>query len=74
MKRLFLSILLLVLLITSIVIPGSVAYIEDNAFKGCAKLNNVYYGGSEESWNRITLFAVDIGLKSSAIIHYNYSR
>lgn len=37
--------------VNSVVIPGSVKEISKDAFKGCDKLTEVRYGGTEEEWN-----------------------
>lgn len=44
--------------VISVILPNSVTAIEENAFCGCAALENVYYTGTTEEWNGIS---VDIG-------------
>ena len=56
-----------------IIIPNTVTTINDDAFRGCPSLEDVYYTGTEEQWNamkknsnwsRYTL--------EDATIHFNY--
>ena len=57
--------------LTSIEIPNSVISIGISAFNNCSALSNIYYGGSEEQWNKIS-----IGDNNTALVnatkHYNY--
>ena len=55
----------------SIIISNSVKYIGEYAFYGCSSLTNVYYTGTEEQWQAIT---IEFGNNQfiSATIHYNY--
>ncbi len=63
--------------LTSIKIPSSVASIADGAFNGCESLSDVYYAGSEEEWNSISIdYNNDYLLNNNdcllfATIHYN---
>ena len=57
--------------LTSVVIPNSVTSIGDSAFSWCYNLKDVYYTGSEEEWNAISI-ASGNGYLKNAIIHYNY--
>ena len=59
------------ILLTSIVIPKSVTIIGDYAFYYCTSLTDVYYTGTEEQWNSIT---IDTGndFLTNATRHYNY--
>ena len=41
--------------LTSITIPDSVTSIDDSAFGLCKRLIDVYYGGTKEQWNKITI-------------------
>lgn len=57
----------------SIELPSSVTSIRDSAFFSCTALKNVYYAGTEEQWN-----AISIGENNSyltrATITYNYTK
>ena len=53
-------------------IPNSVTNIESFAFNDCSSLTDVYYGGSEKKWNRITIGNYNTYLLN-ATIHYNYN-
>ncbi len=53
----------------SITIPASVTSIKP-AFMSCSSLTDVYYGGSEEQWARISIDADNAPLLNAAI-HYN---
>ena len=57
--------------LTSIVIPDSVTTVGSSAFEGCSGLTDVYYTGTEEECNSIT---INIGndTLTNATIHYNY--
>jgi len=65
--------------LASIEIPASVTHI-GKAFVGCNGLSDVYYGGSEEQWNKIDIEPTNNGLVglhfygdglTVATIHYN---
>ena len=58
--------------LTSIVIPNSVTYIGDSAFSGNSSLTDVYFTGTEEEWNAITISSGNSYLKN-ATIHYNHT-
>ena len=58
--------------LTYVVIPDSVTTIKGWAFNGCTNLTDVYYTGSEEDWENIS---VDYSYNTTlfdATIHYNY--
>ena len=50
-------------------ITKSVEEIENNAFYECSSLTDIYYAGTEEQWNSISIS--NSGLSSSVTIHYN---
>ena len=53
-----------------ITISKCVSSIGYGAFAGCFRLSDVYYGGSEADWNRISIEYANKPL-SNATIHYN---
>ena len=57
--------------LTSVVIPDSVTSIGEYAFGACTNLTDVYYKGTQEQWNAITIGQSNDGL-TNATIHYNY--
>ena len=57
--------------LTSIIIGDSVTSIGNHAFYLCSSLTDVYYAGSEEEWNSITIGNHNEDLLN-ATIHYNY--
>ena len=56
--------------LSSIVIPASVTSIGYKAFQECEGLTDVYFGGSEEQWNAISIDRRNRFL-TNATIHYN---
>ena len=56
--------------LTSIAIPKSVTIIAWCAFYSCKSLKDVYYGGSEEEWKKISIGSDNYYL-TNATIHYN---
>ena len=56
--------------LTSIVIPDSVTSIGSRAFGYCTSLTDVYYAGSEDEWETISISYGNTYL-TSATIHYN---
>ncbi len=53
--------------LTSIIIPDSVTTISDYAFSYCDKLTDVYYGSTEEDWNKISISSGNEPLTSATI-------
>ena len=56
--------------LASIIIPASVASIEDSVFFTCDSLDSVYYKGSQEQWNAISIGSNNEAL-TSAKIYFN---
>ena len=56
--------------LTSITIPDSVTSIGSRAFEACTRLTDVYYTGSEEEWQSISIGDYNECL-TNATIHYN---
>ena len=54
-----------------VIIPNSVNFIGELCFYNHTMLNDVYYSGSSDEWNNITVDSNNNGL-TSARIHYNY--
>ncbi|MEE0061468.1 MAG: leucine-rich repeat protein [Acutalibacteraceae bacterium] len=59
--------------LTSITIPDSVTSIDHNAFYNCYNLSDVYYTGSTEQWNIISIGQYNDYL-TNATIHFNYGK
>ena len=57
--------------LTSITIPDSVTIIQPQSFYGCDSLTTIYYTGTVEQWNDITIYSYNDNLKDVTII-YNY--
>ena len=55
--------------LTSVTIPDSVTSICNGAFYNCTGLTDVYYTGSEEDWNKISIGSNN-GYLTRATIHY----
>ena len=58
--------------LSSIVIPVSVTSIDDDAFANCSNLSTIYYTGSEEQWNNITISSTGNYSINSAAKVYAY--
>ena len=58
--------------LTSVTIPVSVSDISGGAFYECSSLTDVYYGGSEDQWNSISIDTSGNGNDPllSAVIHF----
>ena len=57
--------------LTSITIGNGVTSIGDVAFSGCYDLTDVYYTGTEEEWNSISIGSLNDSLLN-ATIHFEY--
>ena len=57
--------------LTSITIPNSVTSIDYCAFKWCENLKDIYYLGTEDAWNEISINSGNECL-TNATIHYNW--
>ncbi len=53
----------------SITIPESVTSIGENAFYACDSLKDIYYSGTKNAWNNISIFSYDNNRLSTATIH-----
>ena len=42
---------------TSLTLPNSIETISENAFYGCSSLTDVYYNGTQEEWNEVTILS-----------------
>ncbi len=58
--------------LSSITIPDSVISINNGAFSDCQSLTDVYYTGTEEQWNAISMEYEFNESLLNATIHYNY--
>ena len=58
--------------LTSVSIPTSVIWIRASAFEGCSSLTDVYYNGTQEQWNAISISSYNEPL-TGATIHYNFT-
>lgn len=58
--------------LATITIPTSVTEIANRAFRNCTSVADVYYRGTEEQWNAITIGTGNECL-TNATIHYNYT-
>ncbi len=56
--------------LTEIYIPTGISSIGNQAFSGCVQLQDVYYAGTKEQWNQITVDEQGNESLTSARIHY----
>ena len=59
--------------IKNIVIPSSITVINNSVFGGCENLTDVYYAGTADEWDSLTVADGNEYLLN-ATIHYNYGR
>ncbi len=57
----------------SISIPKNVENIGSSAFNNCTSLTDVYYTGTKEQWNKISIDSTNNSPLTNATIHYNYT-
>ena len=57
--------------VEEVIIPNSVRTIQEDAFKNCDDLSNVYYTGTQAEWNAINIMNGNEALKK-ANIHFGY--
>ncbi|MBQ3498048.1 MAG: leucine-rich repeat protein [Clostridia bacterium] len=57
-------------LVTEVYISSTVTSIRNYTFYGCSGIKNVYYGSTEEDWNKISIGSYNEPL-TSATIHFN---
>ena len=55
--------------LTTVTIPETVTVISDSAFRDCSSLTDIYFSGSEEQWNAITVGTQNTALQN-ATIHF----
>lgn len=53
----------------TITIPGSLLAVGGNVFANCTSLTDIYYGGTEESWNRALAYGTN-SIPPGTNIHY----
>ncbi len=58
--------------LTSVTIPNSVTRIGEYAFRDCSSLTDVYFTGTEEEWNEISISSSGNSYLTNATIHFNY--
>ena len=56
----------------TVILGKNITNINSSAFSSCSKIANVYYTGTEEQWNAITIGSYNTPL-TNATIHYNYA-
>ena len=58
--------------LVSINIPGTVTEIGESAFSHCTALSKVYFCGTEEEWNNITIYEYNTALTSAQRYYHNF--
>ena len=58
---------------TKFTIPDSVTSIESSAFSGCSGLTSVYYEGTYEEWNKISISSYNTDLTDATRYYYSES-
>lgn|GEM_PF-1579258 len=56
--------------LTSLYMPAGIVSIDEFAFGNGERISDIYYGGSEEDWNKIAI-GIDNKALANATIHYN---
>lgn len=56
----------------SVIIPNSVTSIGSSVFRDCTHLQDVYYAGSEEDWNMISIDSKTSEELGPVTLHFNY--
>ncbi|MBQ4115944.1 MAG: leucine-rich repeat protein, partial [Clostridia bacterium] len=59
--------------LTSVAIPSSVTSIGDQAFYNCTNLTTVYYAGTEEEWNEISVGSSNSSLLNAELVFVSKS-
>lgn len=57
--------------ITSVNIPASVTIIYEDAFNSCSGIKTVYYGGNEDTWNKILINWYNDSMKNAKRYYYS---
>lgn len=58
----------------NIIIPESMTSIGDYAFRDCSSLETVYYGGTVELWNGISIGTYNENLTNATLYYYSESQ
>jgi hypothetical protein len=57
--------------LTSVNIPASVTIIYEDAFNSCSGIKTVYYGGNEDTWNKILINWYNDSMKNAKRYYYS---